>query len=748
MTASYGSASGHVAVGIDVSMSPTTVTKDTASVTLTWKIYLRNDSGWWFSADNTTLTLSNAISESFGYSYTVGSSSESILVLTRNVSVPTVYGSSVTKTLSVAVSGLSSGGTPHESRSFTIPSRPPQSPHNATAASASYVSDKQINVSWTRPSDASTAEWIWTNAVVQRQKIGSTSWSTIATLSGSATSYSDTSVVANSSFTYRVYGKNVSGSSGYTTTAAIPTTPAAPTSVAAKRSGANIVVSWTNPAPAVTSFTIYDNGSSVATNVSPTATSWTHTNASTANAHQYTMKAVAGSRTSALSAASNSVTLLSAPAAPSQLSPSSVVALGDQVTFTWQHNSTDTTDQAAFDLKYSIDGGSTWVDSGKITSNASSYAPAMTNFSAAETVQWQVMTWGDYATGSPWSAVASFNIAAMPTVSIQSPADASTVTAPSTTISWSFFQSAGNPQVTWAVSIVDAVSGDEIANASGADASSSYTTDEIFANGGSYTITVDAQGSSGLWAAPDAANVTVSYALPLLPDVTVTPDLAHGVVELLVSSQSDGVAPETVDLLIERQLANESTWETLASNVGTSTDLIDNTAPLVGAIQYRISSISALPSMNSTTVSVTGAATDLPTDSTSILSGGPGFSQLARFVATPQADMTVGRERALNQFDGRTLPVSTSSTFIDRSVAVTAKLLPAIDDIDATYESLETLFTLPDPFLYRDALGRRLFCSLSAGALPSAFLAAVTFTVTEIDAGTSDAQLALWAATS
>ncbi len=79
----------------------------------------------------------------------------------------------------------------------------PAAPSNL---SATVISTRQVNLSWT--DNATNASGI----VVQRSTNGS-SWSTLTTLSGTATSYSDTSVSKNKTYYYRVYAENSFGNS-------------------------------------------------------------------------------------------------------------------------------------------------------------------------------------------------------------------------------------------------------------------------------------------------------------------------------------------------------------------------------------------------------------------------------------------------------------------------------------------------------------------------------------------------------
>ena len=103
-----------------------------------------------------------------------------------------------TATVQAAANGLSA------TASVTFGSAP-AAPANLTAM---VISTHQVNLAWT--DNAGNA----TGIVVQRSTNG-TSWSTLATLAGTATSYSDTSVSKNKTYYYRVYADNSFGNSSY-----------------------------------------------------------------------------------------------------------------------------------------------------------------------------------------------------------------------------------------------------------------------------------------------------------------------------------------------------------------------------------------------------------------------------------------------------------------------------------------------------------------------------------------------------
>jgi subtilase family serine protease len=81
----------------------------------------------------------------------------------------------------------------------------PAAPTNLTAT---VISTNQVNLAWTDNNSNATGE------VVQRSTNGA-NWNTIAKLSATATSYSDTSVRKGQTYSYRVYAYNSFGNSPY-----------------------------------------------------------------------------------------------------------------------------------------------------------------------------------------------------------------------------------------------------------------------------------------------------------------------------------------------------------------------------------------------------------------------------------------------------------------------------------------------------------------------------------------------------
>lgn len=740
----WGALSKRAQLGIDLSMSPATVGPGTSSVTLTWTIYLRTTYAYagTYGLQRTgtapTGTTNVTFSTSNGQTTTV-----QLWQGTENVSTSYTPGA-VTRSLTATLpaSGtLFDGAKPTVTRGFTIPTRPPSAPSAPTSATAAYVADNRIDVSWVRPADASNAATIWSNVRIYRRTATNSALTLVATLPGlSGTSWSDTTVTGNQAYQYEVRGSNVTGESTSAATAWASTTPAAPSNVtAAKNSAGNIVVTWQNNAnvSALVNFELQDEETTIA---SPTAgaTSYTHTSPNPSVTHRYRIRAIAvGSRPSSWSAYSNTVQLLAAPAAPTNLAPNGVAWPSDEtLTLSWQHNPVDTTPQTAYELQHRLVGSGTWTT----LSGTTALSRTLTGYSSGQSVEWRVRTKGAHADWSPYSAVATFSIAARPTATISSPG--ASVTAPSVTVTWAYFQAQSQAQSAWEVEIVEGAT--LIASGAGAGTTSSWASPNVLADGGSYTIRVRVRSSAGLWSSWATLSISVDYLEPAPSDLTAQWQDGYGNVLLSATAVSDGTSPETVSQSIERSTDGGNTWVTLADGLGIDATLVDWQSPSAGTFHYRVKAFSALPSMAETIVEVT--VPDTPINCVVWISGGPGFALAYPIRHNPEIALEGGRDRTLHDFDGRTYPVEHSSTSVPRVLSVSGSIMPdsytpSTGGAVSTREGLEDLFDMPGPHLYRDPTGRVMYGTVSAlrWTRSPGGLGQVSFTITR-SAPPTDAQ--------
>ncbi len=142
------------------------------------------------------------------------------------------------------------GSTLSAQVTFTTPAPPlPTAPTRLRAA----ASGANVVLTWTNGTNQ-------TNIVVQRANSGTTTFTTLATLGATATTYSDATAVQGTAYTYQVYATNAVGSSPMVqVTFTLPL--AAPTGLVGTpnvRGAASkfVTLTWTNNAPAATGFIV------------------------------------------------------------------------------------------------------------------------------------------------------------------------------------------------------------------------------------------------------------------------------------------------------------------------------------------------------------------------------------------------------------------------------------------------------------------------------------------------------------
>lgn len=725
MAITYGAYSQKARIGIDVSMSPSTVTKDTSSVTLTWTYYIQTT----YAYSHTGTFVRSGTGPTGSTSYTL--STPNGTTTTRTVgswsqTVSTSYSGAVTRTSTATFPGsgtLFDGGKPSHTRSFTVPQRPVQAPDAPATPSATYVSDAQINVSWTRAGTAGSADKPYQSQRVQRSTDGG-AFATVATVGAAVTSWADTSVSGNHYYRYRVEAVNASGAAASGASAYVNTTPAAPTAATATRSGTDISVTWTDTAVTVgKAWDLWDNGAYVGRYYAQPAI---HESPAPSVAHVYTVQVLGyEGRASLHSAPSNTVQLLAPPAAPTNLSPNgSARAVDEAVVLSWSHVPVDSSAQTAYEIQHRPAGG-TWTSlTGKVTSGTSSRTVAASTWPTGSR-EWRVRTWGSHADPSPYSATATIPLTTRPTATISAP---SAVHAePSVTIEWAYYHASASAQSAWEARLLTA-EGQTLAVGSGSGTSASWTPSTVLENGEDYTAEVRVRESLGLWSEWADRPFSVAFPAPLPPLVEAAWDDLGGFVEVRLSAQDDGVAPATTSLSLARSLDGGSTWETVASSLDLDAYVQDYEAPSAGLVTYRATAVTALPSSASTVLPVEIS----PSASQAVwISGGPGFTEAFPFRFDAEISAKVSRERVLHYFAGRKRPVEISGDALVRAVSVSATLT----DDDGDRDLLEEIFTLPGPHLYRDPSGRRFYASVSEvswGRSPGGD-GSVSFTATEAD---------------
>ncbi|HEX5457828.1 MAG TPA: fibronectin type III domain-containing protein [Candidatus Nitrosotalea sp.] len=123
------------------------------------------------------------------------------------------------RTITAQVTDTTIYVTPLQNVTFSSPSPP-------TGLTATSTSSSQINLSWTAPSSNGGSQI--TGYKIERSTDGGTTWNTIVTNTGSiGTTYSDTGLSSNTTYTYRVSAINSVGASNPSNTASATTSASA-----------------------------------------------------------------------------------------------------------------------------------------------------------------------------------------------------------------------------------------------------------------------------------------------------------------------------------------------------------------------------------------------------------------------------------------------------------------------------------------------------------------------------------------
>jgi fibronectin type 3 domain-containing protein len=342
------------AVGTSVPATAVTVLTDPAAPTLTG-----------------TVTSATAVSLTW-----TASTSATSYVLQRSVDGGTTWTNQVTQsTLTYPQTSLT-GNTAYKYRVLAVNTSGSSAPSTVLSLTtflaapvgltATPTTATSIALAWTASTGATTYK-------LERSPDGNT-WSTLSpspALTGSSTSYTDTTVLAGTSYTYRLSATNALATSVPSATATALTVPAQPVLTAAANSTSQITLTW----PAVTGANNYklefstDGGTTWNVLNTQSTVGYVHTGLVADTTYKYRLTAIDNTGNSVVSAVVTQATLLAPPATFTATGASAT-----SIALAWQ----PVTDATTYKIERSPD-GSTWTaltPATALTGTSSSYTDA------------------------------------------------------------------------------------------------------------------------------------------------------------------------------------------------------------------------------------------------------------------------------------------------------------------------------------------------------------------------------------
>ena len=554
--------------------------------------------------------------------------------------------------------GMYAGKYDEASVTVTIPAISYDVPNAPSSLTATYVSDSSATLSWTNGSTTTTKPR--TATVIERQTDGG-AWAQVASVSASATAYTDNGIEANHSYAYRVAAQNSVGLSTYATSSAIYTTPAAPASVTLEKTGATAVtVDVTGSMPYATGYDVqstYDNGATWQTDA--TGVSMPYAATVGAGTVIFRVRSTRGALESAWTQSAALVTI-TPPLAPTiTQAPANPTAYGDSDTISWSPNHPDGSAQAKAEVKVTNPGGTSTTYTVNGTGTSYTLTPNATGTWTA-----QVRTKGLDATMGAWSSTVSWTVANPPAVAITTPAtDGTVISSLPLSVAWTVTDGTG---VSAQRMIIEDVGGTEIFNrtlAANATSASLTASDVALVNGESYAIKLRVMGGSGL-VTVQTRTFDVSWTPPAEPDLAIYEgDGSSATLEAMYGTGT----PATVGVDIIR-VNPDGTW-TLAQGVTEGQSAIDPLPPLGVAYRYALTSHAA------------GGGTKVAYAEHTVetrawhLNFGDAAQEHVSYLYNPQATMTLAQGGESYHFAdggaGRGLPVFYPTT--DRDMSGTLK---------------------------------------------------------------------------
>jgi hypothetical protein len=586
---------------------------------------------------------------------------------------------------------------------------PPGTPSKPTAT---YVSDTQVNLSWTQSSASNGAP----QSTLVYESVNGGAYTKILDI-GYTTSVS-VGVNPNEKVRYKIQQWNSAGFSGQSAESdPVYTTPGAPSNVVATKDAAlditvtfneNVAYSEHNHEVwhgTVTGGVTTWDGAALATLASGVL-SHKHVAPDPSKQHVYRVRAKAGARLSAY-VSSNTVQLLVAPNKPTVPAMGAYADKAAGLTFEWSHNSVDTTPQTAYEFEWSTNGGSSWTSTGKVVSTATSRTIAANTHAANVALTTRVRTWGSATTGgsdgtgaSPWSDNRTVTYKTVPTATITDPTEAEVLNDATLRATLGFSQPEG---ATFVKAQLELLQGAVLLETLESTVLNGITLETPVQNGVSYTLRARVQDSHGLWSAWDSNSFSVTYLSPVPASVAVSFLTDTGFGQLDLHIPAPGVGESAAATVTITRTINGGPEETVVLDYPVEEYLtfLDTVPTTHGTNVYRITTTSALGAK-----ALVLATLETEECRRAYLSKGGSFSNVVVFGGNLEVDESAEVASDVMQAAGRTKPIGLYGT----ETAVQLKVSSFVfEGFGSPLTDLRAILLVPGKACYRDPTGRRVF---------------------------------------
>ena len=426
----------------------------------------------------------------------------------------------------VATNANGSSATPSAASNSVVPVSSPAAPTGVTATAGT----QQATVSWTAPTNDGGSP-ITGYTVIASDSTNSANGGQTCTTTG-ATTCTVTGLTGGDTYTFVVTATNTYGASPASTpsNAVIPlSAPQPPTGVTATAGTGQATVSWTAPAndggSPITGYTVTSSGGQTCTTTG--ATTCTVTGLTGGDSYTFTVTATNAIGTSSASVASNSVTALGVPQAPTGVTVS--IASSSSIAVSW---TAPTNDGGSAITGYTVtsSGGQTCTTTGATTCTVTGLTTG-TSYTFTVTATNAI---GTSSASSPSNAIAPATAPSVPTG-----VTATVASGTSATVSWTAPTNDGGSAIT---GYTVTSSGGQTCTTTGA----TTCTVTGLAGGGTYTFTVVATNAAGNSPSSSPSNSVTMDSVPNAP-TGVTATVASGTSATVswTASTNDGGSPIT-----------------------------------------------------------------------------------------------------------------------------------------------------------------------------------------------------------